>query len=55
MLNARTWGRSRKAGRSIRLGLAGVLVLTAVVAAPSSAGAATAYTVDLGKGVDFVA
>ena len=30
-------------------------MLTALVAAPSSAGAATAYTVDLGKGVDFVA
>jgi len=55
MLNARTWGRLRTAGRSIRLGLAGVLVLTAVAVAPSSADAATTRTLDLGKGVDFVA
>ena len=57
MLIARTWGRSQTAGRSLRLGLAGSMILTVVMVIPTSANAATAsgHTLDLGRRVDFVA
>ena len=56
MLIARTWGRSRAAGRTRRFGLAGVL-LAVLAGVPAGAGAATGgdYTLDLGRQADFVA
>ena len=57
MLIARTRGRSQMAGRSLRLGLAGLIVVVGVIATPASAGAAAGAnrTLDLGRRVDFVA
>jgi hypothetical protein len=57
MLTVRTWGRSPKRGRSVRLGLAGILVLTGATLSPGTAGAAASrgYTLDLGRRSDFVA
>jgi hypothetical protein len=57
MLTVRTWGRSWRLGRSLRLGLAAVLVLIAVPASPGAASAAPSrgFSLDLGRRVDYVA
>jgi hypothetical protein len=56
MLTVRTWGRSWKLGRSLRLGLAGTLLLTALATSPvPSSAAAAGHVLDLGRRTDFVA
>jgi hypothetical protein len=57
MLTVRTWGRSWRPGRSLRLGLAAVLVLIAVPGSPGAVSAAPsrAFILDLGRRADYVA
>ncbi|MFL5716720.1 MAG: hypothetical protein ACJ77V_03970 [Chloroflexota bacterium] len=57
MLTVRTWGPSSRLGRSIRLGLAGLLVLIGVGASSGAASAAPSrgFALDLGRRSDYVA
>jgi hypothetical protein len=56
MLTVRTWGRSQRRGRSLRLCLAVVLVLSGLAMSSGTAAAASrGYALDLGRRSDFVA